>query len=133
MNSNQNKKPKLILFVDDELGQHMHIDLLFRGMDNYVIEGACTGEEAIEKARDFAGRIDLLILDMMLPDISGDELYAMLQQDGLAKDVPVIFVTGLREPNARVRELIKAGKAEFINKSDIRTELFIAIEKCLGH
>ena len=131
-NSNQlfqTKKHQIILFVDDEQNPHHLIRMMLHDMDNYVIESAYDGEEAIEKARFLEGRIALLLLDVMLPDMSGYEVYKALERDNLLAGVLVIFQTGLIGYSAEITGLLKAGKAEIIHKPYNRAELFAAINR----
>jgi two-component system, OmpR family, response regulator len=77
-----------ILVVDDEpyITDMLSAALRFEG---FTVEVATTGLEALEKAR--SGHPDLLLLDVMLPDLDGHEVCRRLRHDG--DPVPVVFLT----------------------------------------
>ncbi len=81
-----------ILVVDDEKDviETLRISL---ESDNYSVVDAYTGSEAIKKARSEAP--DLIVLDVMLPDITGYETCNRLKKNPLTKLIPIIMLTGL--------------------------------------
>lgn len=81
-----------ILVVDDEkdIIESLKISL---ESDNYSVVEAYTGSEAIKKARSEAP--DLILLDVMLPDITGYETCNRLRKNPLTKLIPIIMLTGL--------------------------------------
>ena len=60
-------------------------------------------------------RPDLILLDILMPEIDGYEVLKALKEDGDSKDIPVIFVTGLTESENEVKGLA-LGAADYINK-----------------
>jgi two-component system OmpR family response regulator len=79
-----------ILVVDDE---PYITDLLTSalGFEGFAVDVATTGREALDMVR--SSRPDLVLLDVMLPDLSGTEVCQRMRQDGEA--VPVVFLTAL--------------------------------------
>ena len=83
--------PKKILIVDDE-------PLIVKGLkysleqDNYEIDSAADGEEAINKF--FAGQFDLVLLDVMLPKVEGMEVCQRIREHS---NVPIIMLTAKGE------------------------------------
>src|SRR5271156_5989612 len=77
-----------VLIVDDEpyITDVVAAALEFEG---FASEQAATGNEALEKAR--TGRFDLVVLDVMLPDIEGFEVCKRLQEENVR--TPVLFLT----------------------------------------
>jgi two-component system OmpR family response regulator len=77
-----------ILVVDDEpyITDMLVAALRFEG---FAVDVAATGQEALDKAR--TRRPDLMLLDIMLPDVDGHEVCRRLRQDG--DSVPVVFLT----------------------------------------
>lgn len=122
-----------ILFVDDEISCHHFIEFMLDDIysRSYQIKKAESGEDAIEIAEELTEKMDLLLLDFMLPDITGYELYLNLQQYEFTRDVPVIFQTGrsniAQEPEIKL--LIEQGKAGAIYKPYSKEDLFSAIVK----
>lgn len=80
-----------ILIVDDE-AENLR---LFASMlsDSYEIETAQSGEEGLTKARELMP--DLILLDVMMPDITGVEVCKALKTDPATTGIPIIFITGL--------------------------------------
>lgn len=124
---------KLVLFVDDEQSCHNAIDFLFTDMNDYSILSAFTAEEALELAKDksLADNIVLIMLDVMLPDIHGYELYEIFQKEKLLINVPVIFQTGMTHLSDKIKVLIAEQKAEVIHKPYNKIELVDAVNKLI--
>jgi DNA-binding response OmpR family regulator len=82
--------------VDDELNirELVQVALRFHG---FTVTTAATGSDALRQAA--AGRPDLVVLDVVLPDLDGFEVCRRLRAEG--NDVPVIFLTA-REPHLLV-------------------------------
>ncbi|WP_019631772.1 response regulator transcription factor [Actinomadura atramentaria] len=99
-----------VLVVDDEAGIRdlMRTALRFHGFDAAV---AGTGAEALLEARRH--RPDLVLLDVMLPDLDGFEVCRMLRADG--DDVPVIFLTARDAPADTVTGL-SIGGDDYVTK-----------------
>jgi CheY-like chemotaxis protein len=84
------------------------------------------GEEALRLARN--GRPDLIILDMLLPKMSGEIVLRSLKQDPTAKNIPVIVVSSLPQSNAE--KLKSEGAIVYIEKSKL--DLMTGGEKLLS-
>ncbi len=83
-----------ILVVDDERGIVSTLKI-FLESNNYKIVEAYTGDEAIRKAHSEAP--DLILLDLMLPDMTGYEICNNLRKDPLTSSIPIIMLTGMGE------------------------------------
>jgi CheY-like chemotaxis protein len=84
----------------------------------YEVCSAADGEEALRMAREKVP--DLILLDMLLPRMSGPEVLAALQKDGLTKAIPVVVITGMSQKNeARLR---KEGASGFLEKSALELD-----------
>jgi DNA-binding response OmpR family regulator len=79
----------------------------------YEVIYAGDGEEGLRSARENIP--DLILLDMMLPKVSGVDVLRALKSDVLVKHVPVIVVSGLGQANEA--KLLKEGAAAFLMKS----------------
>ncbi|MGO9127026.1 MAG: response regulator [Terriglobales bacterium] len=102
-----------ILLVDDSkfLRQAGQRALVRAG---YEVSTAGDGEEALKLAQ---GQIpNLIVLDMMLPKLSGLEVLRALKLDAATKDVPVIVLTALSERNKD--KLLLEGAVSYVEKSD---------------
>jgi DNA-binding response OmpR family regulator len=118
---------KKILLIDDSptaiLWQRMILD-----EDKYDIVVATDGEEGIRVAR--AERPDLVLLDVMMPRMSGFEALRAMRADDDLRDIPVIMVTTRGEmPN--VMQGYESGCNEYITKPVDRAELLMKVRSYL--
>jgi CheY-like chemotaxis protein len=81
----------------------------------YEMSSAGDGEEALRLAREKMP--DLILLDMLLPKMSGPEVLVALKKDPLTRAIPVVVVTGMSQKNAE--RLEKDGAAGFLEKADL--------------
>ncbi|MCM8773800.1 MAG: response regulator [Candidatus Omnitrophica bacterium] len=86
------KFPKKILVVDDEEDMLLYIGNILRRA-NYDVLIANKGKDAIEIANNY--KPDLIILDIVMPDMKGGEIAAALSQDLTTVNIPIMFLTGL--------------------------------------
>jgi signal transduction histidine kinase/CheY-like chemotaxis protein len=85
------KRPLRVLLADDERNVRLSLGLLLRTSGHEVIECA-GGEQAVGAHRAAPDRIDVVILDMMMPDISGKEVFARMR--AVTPEIPVIVSSG---------------------------------------
>lgn len=108
-----------ILIVDDEQsGQNTLEALLLLG--NYNLIFAPNGNEALQKAREFIP--DVILLDIMMPDMDGFEVCQQIRSDPDLFEIPVIMVTALDDRDSRLRGL-EVGANDFVTKPFDRVEL----------
>ncbi|HMJ66728.1 MAG TPA: response regulator, partial [Candidatus Binatia bacterium] len=82
---------KKILVVDDEASITRLLKLNLEKTGAYVVRTENEGTKTVEVAREF--KPDLILLDVMMPDIDGGDVAAHLQADGLLRSVPIVFLT----------------------------------------
>ncbi|MFA5121850.1 PleD family two-component system response regulator [Zavarzinia sp.] len=92
--------------------------------DFFEVVLAGSGHEALEKARSESP--DIILLDVMMPDIDGFEVCRRLKADPLTRHIPVVMVTGLDQPRDRVAGL-EAGADDFLTKPTNDTALFARV------
>jgi len=92
----------------------------------YDVCSAADGEEALRLVREKMP--DLVLLDMLLPKMSGPDVLAALQKDALTKAIPVVVMTGMSQKNAE--RLQHDGAFGFLEKSAL--ELDKGSEKLLA-
>jgi DNA-binding response OmpR family regulator len=84
-------KQKRILIVDDELSITQLLRLNLEKTGFYIVRTENLGAKVMEAAREF--RPDLILLDVMLPDLDGGHVAAQLESSPLLKSVPIVFLT----------------------------------------
>ena len=104
---------KLVLIVDDDKEVRGFLETVL-GMEGYQVQTANSGAEALEKIRVKVP--DLIITDLMMPDVGGYDLLRSLQAEDQAR-VPVIVSTA-RRMDASTEELIRgeSNVVGFLNK-----------------
>jgi putative two-component system response regulator len=101
----------LILAVDDEASNLQLLRQILQ--DHYRLRFAKDGTRALELARE--ERPDLILLDVMMPGMSGYEVCAALKADAALAAIPVIFVTALNDTDDEL-EGFEAGAVDYITK-----------------
>jgi len=84
----------------------------------YDVSSAADGEEASRMAREKLP--DLILLDMLLPKVSGPDVLMALKRDPLTKAIPVVVMTGLSQKNAA--RLQGDGAIGFLEKYDLELD-----------
>lgn len=102
--------PARILVVDDEASIVDSVATVLR-YEGFVVDVANSGRVALQKAQD--GPFDLLVLDVMLPDLDGREVTRRIRSNGL--DVPVLFLTEKSDVEDRVAGLTVGGD-DYVSK-----------------
>jgi PAS domain S-box-containing protein len=113
--------------VDDE---PQNIELLEAHLvpQGYEIVKAASGEEALEKLS--GNQIDLILLDVIMPRMSGFEVLEKLHADEKTRLIPAVMITALNETEDRVKAL-EAGCDDFISKPFNRHELLARVKSLL--
>jgi CheY-like chemotaxis protein len=117
-----------VLLVEDESGIRALVRKILRRQGYEVIE-AESGEQALELSRQFSGRIDLIVTDLMLPKIGGRELVAELQKEG--HTMKVLYVSGYTDDPAVYAEQLPAGTA-YLQKPFTLGSLLDKVKDVLG-
>jgi DNA-binding NtrC family response regulator len=116
---------KTLLVVDDEKGIRESLRWTFR--DSYALALAKDGREALKAIED--KQPDLILLDIVLPDISGLEILRQVREQ--AKRLPVIMITATKTVKNAV-EAMKLGADDYIVKPFDLEELRIIVRKALS-
>jgi len=117
----------VILVVDDQL-QNIELLEAYLAPQGYQIIKAASGEEALGQLSD--NQIDLILLDIMMPKMSGLEVLGKLRADEKTRRIPVVMVTALRETQDKVKAL-EAGCDDFISKPVDKVELLARVKSIL--
>ncbi|MCE2682191.1 MAG: adenylate/guanylate cyclase domain-containing protein [Flavobacteriia bacterium] len=122
-----------ILVVDDSVENLQVLSALLR--DKYKVKVAKNGAKALE-ILEADPSIDLILLDIMMPDVDGYEVCKQIKANSSTAKIPVIFLTALNESSDETKGF-KAGGADFITKpfnadvvmARIRTHLDLQVER----
>ncbi len=120
------QKP-VILIVDDE---PKNVKLLAANLSNspFQLEKAYSGQEALEKVRTILP--DLILLDVMMPEMDGYEVTRRIKSDPELKQIPIVMVTSLDGSEEKVKGL-NAGAEEFLSKPVHTVELTARINSMI--
>jgi DNA-binding response OmpR family regulator len=116
-----------ILIVDDNESARRSLKLIFK-KKGYEVEMAGTGREAMEKVQ--GGFVDLVILDIMLPDIGGIEICQQLRSKPETIHLPIIMLSGRTQVPDKIQGL-KAGADEYVTKPVDLDEMVARVEALL--
>ncbi len=122
-------KPKRILCIEDE--QEM-IDLirLILGRRGFEVNGAAGGLAGLKAVREQLP--DLVLLDLMMPDMDGWEVYQQMKAEESTRHIPVIVVTAKAQSIDKVLGLHIAKVDDYIAKPFSPQDLLNSVEKVLG-
>ncbi len=120
---------KTILLVDDE-PDILHI--LKRGLKvlGFTVITAANGNDAIISAME--QRPDLIILDVLMPDMDGGEVARKLQEFPETRNIPIIFLTGMFPKREEKQEFHLVNGNIMLDKPYVIEELFVAIKNILN-
>lgn len=121
---------KRILVVDDEPALTRMVKLNLERTGNYEVRTENQGRMAVPAAKEF--KPDLIFLDVMMPDMGGDEVSILLKEDEELSKIKFIFMTAIvtrAETDAMGSNI---GGNEFLAKPVKTDELIAAIERVLG-
>ena len=119
-------QPKILVVDDTPHNVKLLADIL--GMKGYAVATATNGEEALAKVA--ADQPDLILLDIMMPGLSGYDVCKRLRADPATSLLPVVLCTSLDPGQERVKG-IEAGADDFLTKPINQAELFARVKSLL--
>ncbi len=124
---------KRLLIVDDCAEDRAYArDLMKNQLSNWQCSEASTGREGLELASS-GGPFDCILLDYLLPDLTGIEFLNMLSERIGEPGVPTVLFTGVGDEEMAVRAM-KAGADHYLSKGGLSREgLFYALENAIEH
>jgi two-component system sensor histidine kinase/response regulator len=123
LESNINRSDYKILIVDDVPSNVLLLKILLSNEKFQVCTANC-GKQCIEKAK--SEHPHLILLDVMMPDISGFDTAVILKKDDETKDIPIIFLTALNNPSDLVHGF-QVGANDFLTKPFNKEELVMRV------
>lgn len=103
---------KCQLLVVDDFDDNLFLITLFFESENYQVESATSGQEALEKLE--ISRPDIVLMDVRLPDVSGLELTKQIRQKPKLINLPIILVTG--DADIQLEDVLKIGATNLFHK-----------------
>ena len=121
------EKRSIILIVDDEpYGRQLLEAILFE--ENCDLLFAENGQKAMKYINEFLP--DIVLLDIMMPEINGFEVCQMIRSNANTSEIPVVLITALDDRDSKKRGL-EAGANDYISKPYDRNEVLAKIKNLL--
>ena len=120
---------KKIMIVDDEESLIELVRAILEG-EGYEVISAMNGEEALEKLKTV--KPDLILLDMMMPGMSGREVCERIRKNPKTKDLKIAFLTVAKFSEAGKDILKKMNVADYITKPFDNEDLVRRVKKLVG-
>ncbi len=124
-----NMNEKKILCIEDE-AEMIDLIRLILGRRGYEVIGAPGGVDGIKKVKEMLP--DLVLLDLMMPDMDGWEVYQQMKADETTRNIPVVVVTAKAQNIDKVLGLHIAKVDDYITKPFSPAELLASVEKILN-
>jgi DNA-binding response OmpR family regulator len=119
---------RVLYFEDDK--DMVELVRIILGREGYQVEGIAEGQAGIKAAQQNSP--DVILLDLMLPDMDGWEIFRQLKHDELTADIPVIVITAKAQSIDKVLGLEIAKVDDYISKPFRPNELVDRVEKVLA-
>ncbi len=123
------EESKRVVCIEDE-PEMIDLVRLILGRKGFYVIGANGGIEGLETVR--REKPDLILLDLMMPDMDGWEVYQQIKADPSLRSIPVIVVTAKAQSIDKVLGLHIAKVDDYITKPFGPQELLESVEKILG-
>ena len=123
LESKINRSDYKILIVDDVMSNVLLLKILLTNEKFQVCTANC-GKACIEQAK--SEHPDLILLDVMMPDINGFDTAVIMKKDDELKDIPIIFLTALNTPADLVKGF-QVGANDFLTKPFNKEELVMRV------
>lgn len=120
--------PSKVLIVDDNAQNLELIEAYLEELENVTTLSAANGQECLDKVA--SERPDLILLDVMMPRMSGYEVCKKLKSDPDTRHIPIIMVTALHEMGD-VERGVEVGTNDFISKPVNRVDLLSRVRSLL--
>jgi DNA-binding response OmpR family regulator len=119
---------KILIVDDDEMIRMMYQKIFV--FNNFEVEVAADGQEGLQKAIDT--KPDIILLDVMMPKLTGLQTLDKLKENEQTKSIPVIMLTSLNGQQDAEMGLSK-GAVKYIVKSEYEPkEVAVAVKEVLG-
>ncbi|MBW2984318.1 response regulator [Candidatus Woesearchaeota archaeon] len=116
-----------IMYVEDDLDT-LNVVKLILEKRGYKVIGALNGKQALEKLKK--AKVDLILLDIMLPDLSGWDLFQRIRSTD--KKIKMAFLSAIPVSDERRKSLRKSGISDYIMKPFTKESLIQRIESIVS-
>lgn len=123
------KQQKRVIYFEDEQDM-VELVRLVLGREGYSVEGAFEGRAGLVSVRE--NLPDIVLLDLMMPDMDGWEIFRELKNDELTENVPVIVITAKAQSVDKVLGVEIAQVDDYISKPFSPSELIERVEKVIS-
>jgi CheY-like chemotaxis protein len=120
---------KKILVFDDLVGMTHMLKRNLESTNRYIVRTENIGKNAVAVVREF--QPDLILLDIMMPEISGDEIAAQIKQDRMMSHIPIVFLSSIIKKEEAQSVGGNIGGLTFLAKPVKLDELITCIETTL--
>ena len=120
-------KKKRILIIEDEESL-LKLETILLTVKGYKVTGSLSGYDALKKISEET--FDLILLDIMLPDIDGFEICCRVKQDPRTSAIPVVMLTAKKNPDDQERG-VACGASAYLTKPFKSAMIIEVIEKLL--
>ena len=118
-----------VVYIEDD-PEMINLVTLILSRRGFLVKGAHGGHEGLELVN--VELPDLILLDLMMPDLDGWDLYQQLKANAKTRDIPVIVITAKSQPIDRVLGLHIAKVDDYISKPFHPEDLLNSIEKVVN-
>lgn len=120
-------RPQRILIADDNPQGAELLEAYLSGTD-YELRTASDGEQTLKQVEEW--HPDLILLDIMMPKISGFEVCKRIRARAETRDIAVLMITALDQPSD-IERAVEAGTDEFLSKPINKNELILRVRSLL--
>lgn len=125
----ESTRQKRVIYIEDDPEMIELIHLILQ-QHHFTVKGALSGDEGLAIIRRESP--DLILLDLMMPNMDGWEVYQQLKTDPKTRNIPVIIITARAQPIDRVLGLHIVKVDDYISKPFKPQELLNSIERVLN-
>ncbi len=121
---------KTVVCVEDEAEMIELVKLILNAKQGFEVHGALGGQVGLEKIAEI--QPDLVLLDLMMPEIDGWQVYQSMRVDPVMNSIPVIIVTAKAQSIDKVLGLHIAKVDDYLTKPFSPQQLLASVHKVLG-
>lgn len=119
----------VILVADDDAGVRMVVTIMLQRA-GFTVVHASTGREAVDRVRERGGRVDAVLLDVMMPEMNGHEALPAMRE--LRPDLPVVFFGGFDRSEVVDHLVAPSAYTSFLPKPFETAELVEAVGRAVA-